>query len=350
MGSIVSIVILIFILGLIILVHELGHFFFAKKFGVYIHEFSLGMGPVIYTRKGKDGISYNIRAVPIGGFVSMAGEVCEDDGTIPKDAFLCNKKPYQRSLILVAGVLNNFILALLIFFASTLIWTSTGSTPVVKNVKEDYPFAVMGIKKGDTITKINNKKINSWDTAQLMLLMKDEDGIYDFEIKSSDGSVKTYAIAPQVDVLDNGEEVKVFGVEIQTVKYEGLVDAAKYSVIKFKNIVESMYLTIAGLFSAKISMSSLAGPIGMYQIVDTSKEYGLATLLYLTAFLSINVGFINILPFPAFDGGRIVFLIIEKIKRKPINAQIENAFHLVGFALLILLMIYVSIQDIIKLF
>ena len=123
----ITLLLLIFILGIIILVHEFGHFITAKKSGVYIYEFSIGMGPVIHKHKGKDGIFYNIRAFPIGGFVSMAGEVYEDDGKIKADKFLCNKPWYQRLIILAAGVFNNFVLAFVFLFIIASIW---GSTPI----------------------------------------------------------------------------------------------------------------------------------------------------------------------------------------------------------------------------
>ena len=154
---IISILILIFILGIIILVHEFGHFIWAKKFKVHIYEFSIGMGPIIHTHKGKDKIDYNIRAFPIGGFVSMAGEVYEDaDEKIKKEDYMCNKPWWQRLIILVAGVVNNFILAIVLLFISSLIWGGTTLKPVVKNAVENYPMAEAGIKSGDTIAVPND--------------------------------------------------------------------------------------------------------------------------------------------------------------------------------------------------
>lgn len=349
MSSLISIVLLIFILGIIILVHELGHFYFAKKYGVHIYEFSLGMGPVIYSKLGKDKIKYNIRAIPIGGFVNMAGEVFEDDEEqLEKNKYMCNKLPYQRFIILVAGVINNFILAIIIFFISTLILGGMTALPVVKDVKPNYPFSEVGIKKGDKIIRINNQKITNWDKATLVLLMKHDKKEYEFVVENKDG-VKTHLIEPKTEKI-NGQKVKTFGVELEVKHYKSFFESIKYSFIKFSRTIEMMSLTIKGLFTGKIDMNSLAGPIGMYKIVEESKTHGIANLLYLTAFLSINVGFINILPFPAFDGGRVLFLVIEKIRKKPVNAYIENIMHVVGFFLLIGLMIYVSILDIIKLF
>lgn len=348
---IISLLILILILGIIILVHEFGHFICAKKSGVHIYEFSIGMGPVIYTHKGKDKINYNLRAFPIGGFVSMAGEVYEDAGDkVNKNDYMCNKKWWQRLIILVAGVFNNFLLAIILLFVSALIWGGTTLKPVVKNAVEGLPMSNAGIKAGDTITAINGYKINTWDVAQIVLVMKNKNEYYTFEIKHEDGSKDTYQVIPNVSKDADGNETKVFGVEVENSSLSGLGGSLEYAFTKFGSIVESMWLTVTGLITGKISTSALSGPVGMYKVVDDGVSLGLNYMIYLTAFLSINVGFINILPFPAFDGGRVFFLIIEMIRRKPVNAKFENTCHMIGFFLLLVLMIYITIQDIIRIF
>ena len=348
----VSLLVLIFILGIIILVHEFGHFIWAKIFKVHIYEFSIGMGPIIFTHKGKkDNIDYNLRAVPIGGFVSMAGEVYEDDDKIDKKSFMCNKPWYQRVIILVAGVFNNFLLALLILFISSLIWGGTVNIPVVRDVVADMPMAEAGVVAGDRILEINGRKVSNWDAAQILLIMESEDNIYDLTIEHSDGDVEEISVEPIVsEDEETGVETKTFGVYIEQETMTGLWGSIKYAFQKFGSIVQSMALTIEGLFTGKISLQALSGPVGMYEVIDSSISYGSAYMLYIVAFLSINVGFINILPFPAFDGGHVLFLIIEKIKGSPVNAKFESICHLIGFALLFLLMIYITIQDVIRFF
>jgi regulator of sigma E protease len=348
---VLKILLFVFILGLIILVHEAGHFFWAKKFHVHIYEFSIGMGPILRNKKGKDGIDYNLRAVPIGGFVAMAGEVYEDDDLkkIPKEDFMCNKPWYQRIIILVAGVVNNFILAIILLFLMSLIWGGTTLKPVVKSVVDNSAMQEAGVTAGDTILKINNYSIKTWDEAQIVLYMKDADGVYDFTIKHSDGSVETYNITPKtVKDEETGKDQKVFGVEIVQEEAKGLFGSIGYAFSKFQSIMNSMSLTIYGLFSGKISMSALSGPVGIYEVIGESVAAGLYYVIYVIAFLSINVGYINILPFPAFDGGRVFFLIIEKIKGSPVNSKFESTCHMVGFCLLILLMLYVTYQDVLR--
>ena len=346
----VSLLVLIFILGIIILVHEFGHFIWAKTFKVHIYEFSIGMGPIIFTHKGKDKIDYNIRAIPIGGFVSMAGEVYEDNDKIDKKSFMCNKPWWQRLIILVAGVVNNFIMALLLLFLSALIWGATISLPEVKDVLADSPMANAGIVAGDKITAINGRKVSNWDTAQILLIMESKDNEYTFAIEHTNGKTEDITVIPEISEDENGLETKTFGVYITTEEVDGFLPSLKYAFVKFGSIVHSMALTIEGLFTGKISLQALSGPVGMYEVVDQSIGYGISYMLYLVAFLSINVGFINILPFPAFDGGRVLFLIIEKIKGSPVNSKVENICHMIGFVLLIILMIYITIQDVFRFF
>ncbi len=347
---IITLLLFIFILGLIVLVHEFGHFIWAKHFKVHIYEFSIGMGPVIYTHKGKDKIDYNIRALPIGGFVSMAGEVYDDDNKVKKNSLLCNKPWYARLIILVAGVVNNFILAILLLFTFAMIWGRTPIKPTITEVLKDYPVEKAGIVAGDTIVKINNRKVGSWDAAQILLYYKNNKDYYTFEIEHKDKTRDTYKITPVKEKDETTkEERSVFGFTISNATTKNsFFGCLKYSFQKFGSVVDSMLLTLKGLFTGKISPNALSGPVGIYKVVDEGKKAGIASLIYITAFLSMNVGVINILPFPAFDGGRVLFLVIEKIKGSPVNSKLENAFHTVGFILLILLMIYITYRDILK--
>lgn len=345
----ITLIVLIFILGLLVLIHEFGHFIFAKKSGVFIYEFSIGMGPIIFKKIGKDNIQYTIRALPIGGYVQMAGEVSEDDKKVPKEKFMCNKTGLQRFLILVAGVTMNFLLAFVLVFISALIWGSSAIKPIVGEAAPNYPVAKAGIEKGDTILAINNKKCRTWDKAQILLNLKSDDGYYTFKVKKTNGDIKEYKVKPQKEKIDN-EERKVFGIQVDTKREYGFITALKYSVLKFGSVINSMILVIGNLFTGNLGLSSLSGPVGIYGVVGQSIVAGIQQIIYLIAFLSINLGFINILPFPAFDGGRILFLIIEKIKGSPVNSKVENTFHTVGFILLMILMVYITLQDILKLF
>lgn len=346
-----TLILLILILGIIILVHEFGHFITAKKSGVHIYEFSIGMGPLLKTHKGRDGINYNIRAFPIGGFVSMAGEVYEDDDSkkIKKEDFMCNKKWWQRVIILAAGVFNNFVLAIIILFIMALIWGATSLTPKISEVIDNYPAKNAGLQNGDVIKSINGHKVSTWDQAQIYLVMKSDNDIYNIEVKHANGKTENYKISPKITKNENGKvEERAFGFRISQETERGFFASIKYAFSKFGSLISTMWLTVVNLFTGKIPVSSLSGPVGIYQVVGTSISAGISQIIYLIAFLSINVGLINILPIPAFDGGRILFLIIEKIKGSPVNAKFENWCHTIFFFLIILLMIYITVFDIIR--
>lgn len=347
---ILSLIMFIIILGVIILVHEFGHFITAKKSGVHIYEFSIGMGPVIYTHKGKDKINYNIRAFPIGGFVSMAGEVYEDDKKIKKKAFLCNRPWYQRLIILVAGVFNNFLLAIILLFFLALFCGATDSTPKIENVVYDSAAYNAGLKAGDTIKAINGHKFKSWDVGQIYLYYENKNNLYTFTVEHEDKTTSLIELSPHIEKNEKNEEKKVFGIQMQIKEEKGLIESIKYAFTKFFNIMKTMALTIGGLITGKISLANLSGPVGIYQVVDQSVKLGIAQIVYLTAYLSINVGFINILPFPAFDGGHVFFMVLEKIIGKKMNSKIENIATLIGFGLLMLLMLIITIHDVIRLF
>ncbi len=345
-----SLIIFILVLGLIILVHEFGHFICAKKSGVHIYEFSIGMGPLIFTHKGKDGIDYNIRALPIGGFVQMAGEVYEDDGKIPKEKFMCNRPWYQRLMILVAGVFNNFVLAIVLLFILAIIWGPTSSTPKVLNVQKDSAASISGMQSGDIITAINGHEFTSWDVGQIYLYYKNNDNVYTFDVTHENGEKETLTLVPKISKDEKGNETKTFGIQIDNRREKNFIECVKFTFQKFIDVMKSMAITVWGLLTGQVSASNLSGPVGIYKVVDQSVKYGFQQLIYITAFLSINVGFINILPFPAFDGGHVFFMILEKLKGSKLNAKFENTCNMIGFALLMLLMLYITVQDIIKFF
>ena len=347
---IVYLLVLIIILGFLVLVHELGHFLVAKKCGVHIYEFSIGMGPILHKHIGKDNIQYSIRALPIGGYVQMAGEVTEDDDDIKKEDFMCNKKWWQRILILIAGVTMNFITAFILLFVIALIWGASSTDPVVTSVMENSAYAEAGGLAGDTILEVDGKKTSTWDRAQVLLILSNDTGYYNIKVRHENGNEETLKVTPKDTILENGTSSKVFGISVVPRIEKGLIPSLKYAFSKFTSIYQSMFTIIGGLFTGRISTNSLSGPVGIYSIVEQSFALGLSQLLYLTAYISINLGFMNLLPFPAFDGGHIVFVLIEKLRGKPVDKNIEGWFHAVGFMLLMILMIYITIKDIIRLF
>lgn len=339
------------ILGIIVFVHEFGHFFFAKLFNIYVYEFSLGMGPKIFQKKGKTGETvYSLRAIPIGGYCSLAGEGSDEDKKLPKDRLLQSKPIWQRLLVMFFGAGNNFILALIVLFMVGLLYgCPIEKSPIVKDVTLDSPAYVAGLQGGDIIKYINGSKINNYEDLQIQLLMaKGETEI----IVNRDGTDNTIKVTPLTEEERKAQKKDYsYGFSFkEDVDYEyGFFNSIKYSFKRFGALLRQMGITFKGLFTGGISVKELSGPVGIFSAVDQTKSNGLSSLLALLALLSLNVGVVNLIPFPAFDGGRILFLVIEKIKGKPVKAETENLIHTIGFFLLLALIAFVTINDIIRL-
>ena len=340
----------ILILGVIILVHEFGHFIFAKWAGVYVYEFSIGMGPKIFGKKGKNGeTEYCIRAIPLGGFVRLAGEEVDDDKKIKKDRKLYNKSFIQRFLIMFAGAMNNFILCFVLLLVSAFIYGSISQKPVVSSVNEEYPAYIAGIQEGDTILEINGDKVNSWSEVQLLIQTTKGEELK-LLLEDKNGSEKVIKLIPDIVENEDGSTSYIIGVGMGGKVEKGFVPSIKYAVETTGSLFKLMLVTVKELFTGGVAVKELSGPVGIYTLVGEQSKAGFQNILYLIAFLSINVGVINLMPFPAFDGGRILFLIIEKITGKAIPTKVENLINNIGFFLLIALMIYVTFNDILRLF
>ena len=344
-----TIIIFILILGVIIFIHELGHFLYAKKFGIYVYEFSLGFGPKIYSFKRKnDETEYMIKLIPLGGYVAMAGEEDITEDKVPENMKLYNKPVWQRFLVMSAGVINNFILGFILLFIMGLIYGTTNATNVLNNLPKEGSLYNLGVRDGQKIVRINGKKVNNYEDIQLYLAVatsKNKTANVNITIKDDKNIEKVYNVKPKKEKDGN----YYYGISVKIETDKGFIPALKYAKDKFVSIYKSMIVVIKSLFTRKLSINSLSGPVGIYSVVDSVKN-SLQMLIYLTAYLSINIGFMNILPFPAFDGGRIVFLIIEKIKGSRVNPKVETYVNFIGFIFLIGLMILITIKDVINLF
>ena len=340
----------ILILGVIILVHEFGHFIFAKWAGVYVYEFSIGMGPKIFSKKDKKGeTEYCIRAIPIGGFVSLAGEEVNDDNKIKFDRKLYNKSFFQRFMIMVAGAMNNFILCFAMLLISAFIYGSVSQTPVVSSVGEEYPAYKAGIEVGDTILSIDGDDVTSWSEVQLLIQTAKGQKV-DIVLEDKNGNKKEVELKPETIENEDGTTSYVIGVGMGGKVEKGFFVSIKYAFKTTGSLFGLMFTTLKELFTGGVAVKELSGPVGIYTIVGEQAKQGFESIMYLIAFLSINVGVINLLPFPAFDGGRVLFLIIEKITGKAIPTKVENMVNNIGFMLLMLLMLSVTFNDILRLF
>ena len=342
----------ILILGIIVLVHEFGHFIFSKIFGVYVYEFSIGMGPRLFgTKKQKGKTQYNVRAFPIGGFVALAGEdPTEKDPEVPKGGYLYEKPIWQRFIIMGAGVFNNFLLALILLFFIGVFHGAVDMTPVVTSLDETMPMYEAGIREGDIFKSINGNKVSTQDDVRVYMALENDGTATEF-VMERDGKEYSYSVTP-VEMEDEETKEKSFkyGITFERKLDHGFLPAIRFSFEQFGSYFKQIIITFKYLFTGKLSVNNLSGPVGIYSVVgQVTKESALLNIANLTALLCVNVGFLNILPFPAFDGGRIFFLLIEKIKGKPLNPKIENTVNTVGFCLLMILIVFITINDILKL-
>lgn len=345
--TILTILYFILILGVIVFIHEFGHFCFAKKAGIYVYEFSLGMGPRIFKFKRKnDETTYSIRALPIGGFVQLAGEDPNIDKNIPEGMRLQDKTWIQRFLTMVAGVTFNFLLAIIILFFIALFNGVSLDTRYVTDVNKDM---YTNLVNGDKIIKINGRNVNNYDKLVLEIAAS-KDYEFDMTVINKNDEKKNIHVKAK-KIKDKKKNVSYdLGFKLTGTKRRGLWVSIQYAFLKFFSTIEQMIFTLIYLFSGRLSIKMLSGPVGLYSLVGQAASSGFLNILSLIALFSINVGFINILPFPAFDGGWVMFLVIEKIKGRPVKEKTQAILNTVGFYLLMLLMVYITFNDILKFF
>lgn len=346
-----TLIVFLLILGLIVFIHEFGHFIMAKKHGIYVYEFSLGFGPKLFSfHRKNDETEYMIKLIPLGGYVMLAGETDEDDKKVTDDKKLYNKSFLQKMTVMLAGVFNNFVLGFILLFICGLCFGSDFTSNKLSDLNKDMPLYKAGARSGDRLVKINNINIRNFDDVELAIVINGEDKPINVTVqKKGTNKKETYKVKPYYD-----EETKsyYYGISIRNVNETGFISALKYACVKIVSIFKSLIIIIISLFTGKLGLNSLSGPVGIYSVVGqaTKSIAPIYSILYLTAYLSINVGFMNFLPFPAFDGGQAFLLIIEKLFRVKIPIKVKSIINTVGFVLLMALMVYVSIKDVINLF
>lgn len=336
-----EILIAILVLGIIIFIHELGHFMTAKFFKMPVSEFSIGMGPQVYSY---DTIktTYSFRAIPIGGFVNIEG--MEVDSKL-EDGF--NSKPaYARFIVLIAGVFMNFLLAFIIMFSSIYINGKPiiSEKPIIGTIfKEAQSSEYLKVK--DRIIEIDGKKIDSWkDISEKLKGIKEADEV---EIKlERDAKIEELEVPLTYD--SNTKNYMLGILPEYSIEKFSVVEATE---LTFKSGVKIVEDTIAGLkmmITGQVKAKEISGPIGIIKVVGEASRDGLGIVLWLMALLSINVGVLNLLPLPALDGGRIIFVLLEMVGIK-VNKKLEERVHMVGMLVLFGLIIFITTNDIFNL-
>ncbi len=351
--NILTIIFVILLFGILIFVHELGHFLTARAFGVGIHEFAIGMGPALFFKTSKKtGIKYSLRAFPIGGYVSMVGE---DSLSSDEDAgvALCRKPVWQRLIVMSAGAIMNIIVGLIIMAVMVSGANSFFNTTVDSFVfqgedekyyrTEDAEYGY-GLQVGDKIVKVGSERIFIYDDLT-------------FEI------MRVGTELTDVTVIRGGEKIVIEDVEFPTFTERGLVfgdsnfiypqkveksfESVVYqtlmqSVSTIRMIYESLFDTISGRYG----LAAVSGPVGVIEQVGETAKYGVRALMYMFMVLAFNLGIVNLLPFPALDGGRIFFLFIELLRGKPIKPEYEGYVHFAGMVILLAFMVFITFNDI----
>lgn len=351
-----SLVATIILIGVLVTTHEFGHFIVAKTSGIWVREFAVGMGPKIYSRM-KGDTEYSIRALPFGGFCRMEGET--DEGTIGPRSFL-SKPAGVRMAVMAAGPFMNFLLAFVMLFGLTC--TSYMAKPEIRTVSDGSPAQAAGLRAGDEIRRINGKRVHIYDELQSILFQNGGKPIAIDILR--DGEMLRYQLTPEYS-----EEQQRYLIGFSPEVYTGLAaepvegyrdagigDTVYYSYYSMVNYVKMTAQGLARVFTFTASQDEYGGPITIFKMVGDSYEAGLAyslkaaiqNVVYIGAVLSANLGVLNLFPIPALDGGKILLLLIEIFRRKPIEVETEGKLQFFGFVFLVVLMAFVLYGDIMK--
>ena len=333
----------IFVFGLLVFVHELGHFMTAKMTNMRVEEFAIGFGPKLLSyRKGET--LYSLRIIPLGGFNKISG-MDPDDKADPRSY---SARPiWARMIVILSGSFMNFFLAIALFFIVIL---SSGvaipsDKPVFGEILPDKPAAISGLSAGDTVLAVNNIKIATWKEL-VEIIQANANTTVTLEVqKIATGQIEQVAITPEQDLNTNRG---VIGVISHFDKYHpGIIESAWLSIKNTALILVQMLVALQNIIFGS-APAEVTGPVGIVKLTGQFAQLGFISLLQFAAFLSLNLGLINLFPIPALDGGHFIFLAIEAIRRKPLNRRALEIIHMMGFALLISIMVLVTYKDIVN--
>lgn len=338
----------LFIFGVLIAVHEAGHYISARLCKVGVTEFAIGMGPVIFKKQGRNTL-FSLRALPIGGYCKIVGETDDDE---ERDDSIINKSKLARAFIFSAGSIMNIFTAYIAFAIALLIVGIP--TTSIGGFTDTSPALSSGMQAGDKVLMIDNTSIDKWEDISAALKNYSGQGTVNVQIfRQSTGEKITLNIKPTY-VKDESGERYIIGVKAAYSKniFTALSKAASLIWL----YITLIFSTLISLIRGVIGLDAFTGPIGVVKIVSESATYGntiaqrIASVLQITGAISMSLGVINMLPIPALDGSRVFLLLVELIKGSPIKRERENVFHFIGFALMILLAVVIAFNDINRFF
>lgn len=340
----------IFVLGVLIFFHELGHFLVAKKAGIRVDRFSLGFPPSILSKKIGE-TEYCIGLIPLGGYVKMAGENPDDEATGAPDEFM-SKTISTRAAVIFAGPLANFLLAWLILWGIYFTQGEMVTDPdrsIIGVVTEDSPAEAAGLLPGDIVTSINGTQIGGFGEMAALISVEVEKPItIDWD---RDGTAMSAVVTTQSDKTYNNEGQKVAVGKIGVGQHGehrplGIFASSGRAISRTAEYGKMIFQLIGDLISLRVSPKAIGGPVFIAQMAGQTAQLGFSTLLFFMALLSVNLAILNVLPIPILDGGHLLFLVIEKIKGSPLSVNHRMIAQQVGLVFLLLVIVLVTYNDI----
>jgi regulator of sigma E protease len=325
----------VFVFSVLIIGHEFGHFIMAKANGVKVEEFSMGMGPKILSFKGKE-TEYMLKLFPIGGYVRMLGD--EEEST--DERAFSNKSPQRKLSIIAAGPIMNIVMSVGIFVL--LAYTQGYMSPTISQVVANSPAETVGLMQGDVITRINNSKVITWDDITSQMYAVDAKKPLSI-VFTRNGVEKSISLTPIKDEEQNKYIIGIYPTKIDNPK---LGNAIIYGAQQTKSLVKQTFITFKTLFQGKLTLNDFGGPVTIVKVSGQAAQGGLLNLLWLCAFLSVQLAIFNIIPFPALDGGWIFLFLFEIITRKKVSDDKIAIVNKIGFTILLLFMVLVTVKDI----
>lgn len=363
MTTLLTIAVSLLVFGVVIFVHELGHFLAAKRSGIQVNEFAIGMGPALW-QKEKDGTLYSVRLLPVGGFTAMEGEDGEEDEAdeaepslpvqkaAPKEQWpaVVAGKPFaeatigQRMLVIAAGALMNFVLGMAVLLALQIGQEGPLTSKVIYQFYEGALSAQTGLQPGDEVLAVNGHYC--FVASDIIYeLQRTPNYTADFTVRRGGQRVEVPGVQFGTQTAEDGSvsmvvEFSVYGIA-KTPR-----TVAKAAVCEFAYYARAIARSLADLVLGRVSINEMSGPVGIVSAIGEAVGYGWQDVLSLMALITINLGIFNLLPFPALDGGRLVFLAAEALLRRPVPTKVQAAVNALGMALLLMLMAFVTFQDI----
>lgn len=339
-----TILLTVIVLGVLIFVHELGHFLTARAIGIPVYEFALGFGPKVISRH-KNGVDYSLRLIPLGGFVRMAGE---EPGDNQDPNGYSHRTPLEKIAVSVAGPAMNLFLGLLIFIYSYAFIGLPASTnePVIGRVMEGEPAAAAGVLPGDRVLAIDGQPIASWEQITAQMSSKEPGKPIVLTLQRQAETIDLEMV-PKPSTSTGNPAIGVMGQVVY--EKQGIIKSISYGFQQTFFLTGAMLTGLWTVISGGASAGDLAGPVGITMMVGEASQYGTIFLMSFIAFLSINLGILNLLPIPALDGARVVFSLAELLRRKPIDPEKEGFIHWLGFMFLMLIIVFVTYNDILRL-